>query len=265
MASKHYNVERGMKVEAITVVGAAAQGRTIAKLAARAGFRTILEDITGQMPMAELKGEPIKLCTSIEDSVRDADMVIEAVPEDMETKLEIFTVLDKSARPDAILVSTTSVLSLTELASITLRAERMVGMHFYDDLIEVVRGLDTGSEALEAAEAVARRMWINVIVIRESPGSVINRLCALQANEAFALVREGVATPEAIDKAMSLAGGSASGPFEWADRVGLDNLLQELERLEKAHGERYRPNPLLTQYVRAGRTGKRAGRGVYRY
>jgi 3-hydroxybutyryl-CoA dehydrogenase len=257
-----------MKIETLTVVGAAALGRTIARLAARAGIRTVLEDITGQMigpAMEELKGLPIEPCTRIEDSVRDADMVIEAVPEDMETKLEIFTVLDKSSKPGAILVSTTSALSVTELASITLRAERMVGMHFYDTLIEVVRGLDTGSEALEGAEEVARRMGVESILIRESAGFVINRLVALQVNEAFALVREGVAAPEAIDKAMTLAGGAATGPFEWADRVGLDNLLQELERLEKAYGERYRPNPLLTQYVRAGRTGKRAGRGVYRY
>lgn len=257
-----------MPTQTITVIGAAAQGRSIAALAARAGFRTILEDITGQMievAMAELQGLAIEPCTRIEDSVRDADMVIEAVPEDMETKLEIFTVLDKSAPPQAILVSTTMALSVTELSSITLRAERMVGMHFYDKLVEIVRGLDTGSEAVNVAESVAQRMGLESIQIRESTGFVIQRLRALQVNEAFALVREGVASPETVDKAMTLAAGSAAGPFEWADRVGLDNLLQELERLEKAYGERYRPNPLLTQYVRAGRTGKRSGRGVYKY
>ncbi len=262
-----------MGIETITVVGAAAIGRTAASLAARAGFRTILEDITGQMidpAMAELGAslgadalQRVEPMTRIEDAAREADFVVEAVPEDMETKLEIFTVLDKSTRPEAILASTTSALSMTEIASITLRAERMLGMHFYPAaggtaLVELVRGLDTSDATMAASQDVAKRMGVASIVVRESAGFVLSRLRALQCNEAFALVREGVGSHEAVDQAMRLAGGHPQGPVEWAGEFGLDNLLQELERLEKAYGERYRPNQLLTQYVRAGRTGRRA-------
>ncbi len=158
---------------------------------------------------------------------------------------------------------------MTEIASITLRSTRTLGMHFYDKMIELVRGVETSEEALAAGRFVAKRMGgaaaLDVITIVESPGFVVNRLRALHCNEAFALVREGVASFADVDKAAKLAGGDTLGPFEWADSFGLDNLLQELERLEKVYGDRFRPNPLLAQYVKAGRTGKRTGRGVYGY
>jgi 3-hydroxybutyryl-CoA dehydrogenase len=264
-------------IETITVVGAGSLGRVAARLAARAGFRTILEDISGQMiepAMAEIRAElsgdeqsfaRILPFVRIEDSVRETDLVIEAVPEDLETKLEIFTVLDKSAPPGVWLASTTSALSVTEIASITLRAARIFGMHFYNEsLLEIVRGLETSDEAMAAGEAVGRRMGLETIHVRDSTGFVIDRLRALECNEAFAIVQEGVASFADVDNACRNR-GDHRGPFEWADSIGLDNLLQELERLQKVYGDRFRPNPLLAQHVKAGRTGRRAGRGVFHY
>jgi 3-hydroxybutyryl-CoA dehydrogenase len=279
-------------IEKITIVGAGSVGRVAARLAARAGFPTVLEDISGQMiepALAEIRASlagddeafaRIRPFTRIEDSVREADLIIEAVPEDMETKLEIFTVLDKSAPPGVWLASTTSALSVTEIASITLRSTRTFGMHFYNEsLLEVVRGLETSDEAVAVGEEVGRRMGLETIHVHDSPGFVIDRLRAMECNEAFAIVQEGVASFADVDKACRLGSGPAfgvqfatkrgftdrMGPFEWADSVGLDNLLQELERLQKVYGDRYRPSPLLAQHVKAGRTGRRAGRGVYQY
>ena len=264
-------------IETITVVGAGSVGRVAAQLAARAGFRTILEDISGQMiepALAEIRAglagdqesfARIHPFVNIEDSVRTADLVIEAVPEDMETKLEIFTVLDKSAPPGVWLASTTSALSVTEISSITLRSARIFGMHFYNEtLLEIVRGLETSDEAMAIGEAIGKRMGLETIQVRDAAGFVIDRLRALECNEAFAIVQEGTASFADVDRACRHS-NDRRGPFEWADSIGLDNLLQELERLQKVYGDRFRPNPLLAQHVKAGRTGRRAGRGAYQY
>src|SRR5580658_3018111 len=183
-------------------------------MSARAGFHTILEDISGQMIepaladiRASLPGDVdsfarIQPFTRIEDSVRQTDLVIEAVPEDMETKLEIFTVLDRSAPPGVWLASTTSALSVTEIASITLRAARTFGMHFYNEsLLEIVRGLETCDEAVAAGESVGQRMGLETIHVRDATGFVIDRLRTLECNEAFAIVQEGTASFADVDKA----------------------------------------------------------------
>ena len=266
-------------IESITVVGAGDVGRGIALLAARASFRVVLEDIAGQMDAAldylragldQAALARVRPERAIEDAVREADLVIEAAPEDMETKLELFTILDKSAPPRSILASTTSALSVTEIASITLRSERMLGMHFFPPvaetpLLEIVQGLETGEAALAAAEEVGRRMGKQTVRLKESPGFLTGRLGALMMNEAFQMLHEGLASAAGIDQAARLGLGHATGPLERADSIGLDNLLQELERLQKAHGQKFRPSPLLVQYVKAGRTGKRSGRGVFEY
>ncbi len=264
-------------IETITVVGAGSVGRVAARLCARAGYRTLLEDISGQMiepALAEIRamlaGDAASFAriapfTRIEDSVRQTDLIIEAVPEDMETKLEIFTVLDKSAPPGAWIASTTSAFSVSEIASITLRASRTFGMHFYNEaLVEIVRGVETSDEAMAVGVSVGERLGLKTIQVRDASGLVIGRLRALECNEAFAIVQEGVASFADVDKACS-AVENRTGPFAWADSVGLDNLLQEMERLHKVYGDRFRPNPLLAQHVKAGRTGRRAGRGVYQY
>jgi 3-hydroxybutyryl-CoA dehydrogenase len=206
----------------------------------------------------------------VEQAAREADLVIEAVPEEMESKLEIFTLLDKVCRPTTIIASNTSSLSITEISSVTYRAPKCVGMHFFNPvhkmkLLEIVRALETDDETLAAAADVGRHMGKEVVVIRESPGFITSRINALIGNEAFYMLQEGVASAEDIDKAIKLGLNHPMGPFEMVDLVGLDTRLHILEYLHKTLGEKFRPAPLLVQYVKAGRLGRKAGRGVYAY
>jgi 3-hydroxybutyryl-CoA dehydrogenase len=281
------------EVRTIAVIGAGGMGRGIALAAALGGFRTILEDILpsslrhaeneirgtldeqvagGRIArkQAEQALAAIEYAGEVEEAARAADMVIEAVPEEMESKLEIFTLLDKVCRPATIIVSNTSSLSITELAAATYRPAKCVGMHFTAPvhrmkLLEVVPGLETDAATLAAAVAVGQRMAREVAVIRDSPGFVTSRLNALIGNEAFLMLQEGVASAREIDLAVKLGLHHAMGPFEIADAVGLDQRLQTLEYLHRMLGEKYRPAPLLVQYVKAGRLGRKSGRGVYEY
>ena len=188
----------------------------------------------------------------------------------MESKIEIFTLLDKVCRPATILASNTSSLSVTEIASVTYRAPKCVGMHFFNPvhkmkLLEIVRALETDDETLAAAVEVGKRMGKEVVVIKESPGFITSRINAMIGNEAFYMLQEGVASAQDIDKALKLGLNHPMGPFEMVDLVGLDTRLHILEYLHKSLGEKFRPAPLLVQYVKAGRLGRKAGRGVYEY
>ncbi len=281
------------QIKTIAVIGAGIMGRGIAHAAATGGYRTILEDILPaslRKAEAEIRGTleqgvelgklskqqadeafgRIEFASSVEDAARAADLVIEAVPEEMESKLEIFTLLDKVCRPDTILASNTSSLSVTEIVSVTYHPRRCVGMHFFNPvhkmkLLEVIRALDSSDEAIAAAVEVGKRMGKEVVVIRESPGFVTSRINAMIGNEAFFMLQEGVASAEDIDKAIKLGLNHPMGPFEMVDLVGLDTRLHVLEYLHKTLGDKYRPAPLLVQYVKAGRLGRKAGRGVYEY
>src|SRR6201994_2069140 len=268
-------------------------GRGIAHTAALGGYRTILEDI---LPTTLRKAETeiranldkavelgkvtkndadqafsrLEYASSVEQAAREADMVIEAVPEEMESKIEIFTLLDKVCRPTTILASNTSSLSVTEVASVTYRAPKCVGMHFFNPvhkmkLLEIVRALETDDETLAAAVEVGKRMGKEVVVIKEAPGFITSRINAMIGNEAFYMLQEGIASAQDIDKALKLGLNHPMGPFELVDLVGLDTRLHILEYLHKTLGEKYRPAPLLSQYVKAGRLGRKAGRGVYEY
>ena len=282
-----------MQINTIAVIGAGIMGRGIAHAAAIAGFKTILEDLLpsslqraekeiratldegiqrGKLGEEERSGAlaRLKFAESIEEAVAGADLIIEAVPEELETKIEIFTTLDKMAPPRAVLASNTSSLSITELAGVTYRAPRCVGMHFFNPvhkmkLLEVIRALETDDETLQAAVAVGKRMGKETVIIRESPGFITSRINALIGNEAFCLLHEGVASAVDIDKALKLGLNHPMGPFELVDLVGLDTRLHILEYLHRTLGEKYRPNPLLVQYVKAGRLGRKAGKGVYDY
>ncbi|MFI5117658.1 MAG: 3-hydroxyacyl-CoA dehydrogenase family protein [Terriglobales bacterium] len=277
----------------IAVIGAGIMGRGIAHAAALGGYRTILEDIlptalrkAGTEIRANLdkaieigkvtKGaadeafDRLEYASSVEQAARQADLVIEAVPEEMESKIEIFTLLDKVSRPGTILASNTSSLSVTEISSVTYRAPKCVGMHFFNPvhkmkLLEVVRALETDDETLAAAVDVGKHMGKEVVVIKESPGFITSRINAMIGNEAFYMLQEGVASPQDIDKALKLGLNHPMGPFEMVDLVGLDTRLHILEYLHKTLGEKFRPAPLLVQYVKAGRLGRKAGRGVYEY
>jgi len=282
-----------MDIKTIGVIGAGTMGRGIAYAAAIGGYRTVLEDVSPEMreqgaayvsqtledgvsrgkvtpQQKESALRNLTTASSVEDVCREADLLIEAVPEEMEVKLEIFTIFDKFAKPGAILASNTSSLSITEMASITFRAEDCIGMHFFNPvpkmkLLEVVRALETSEATLQACVEVGRRMGKEVVVIRESPGFVTSRINAMIGNEAFYMLQEGVASAEDIDKALKLGLNHPMGPFELVDLVGLDVRLNILEYLHKTLGEKYRPCPLLAQYVKAGRTGRKSGRGVYEY
>jgi 3-hydroxybutyryl-CoA dehydrogenase len=188
----------------------------------------------------------------------------------MESKIEIFTLLDKICRPTTILASNTSSLSITEIASVTYRAKKCVGMHFFNPvhkmkLLEVVRALETDDDTLATAVEVGQRMGKEVVIIKESPGFITSRINAMIGNEAFYMLQEGIASASDIDKALKLGLNHPMGPFELVDLVGLDTRLNILEYLHKSLGEKYRPAPLLVQYVKAGRLGRKSGRGVYEY
>jgi 3-hydroxybutyryl-CoA dehydrogenase len=281
------------EIKTIAVIGAGIMGRGIAHVAALGGYRTVLEDL---VPAALRKAEGeirahldkavelkkvssdeakaavsrLEYASSVEEAAREADLVIEAVPEEMESKIEIFTLLDKICRPGTILASNTSSLSVTEIASVTYRAKNCVGMHFFNPvhkmkLLEIVRALETDNETIAAASEVGRRMGKEVVVIKESPGFITSRINAMIGNEAFYMLQEEVASAADIDKALKLGLNHPMGPFELVDLVGLDTRLHILEYLHKSLGEKYRPAPLLVQYVKAGRLGKKSGRGVYDY
>ena len=280
-------------VQTIAVIGAGIMGRGIAHAAALGGYRTILEDL---LPAALRKAESeiranldkavelnkvtaadadaafrrLEYAGSVEEAAREADLVIEAVPEEMESKIEIFTLLDKICRPTTIVASNTSSLSVTEIASVTYRAKKCLGMHFFNPvhkmkLLEIVRALETDEETLATAVEVGKRMGKEVVVIKESPGFITSRINAMIGNEAFYMLQEGIASAADIDKALKLGLNHPMGPFELVDLVGLDTRLSILEYLHKSLGDKYRPAPLLVQYVKAGRLGRKSGRGVYEY
>ena len=281
------------QIKTVAVIGAGIMGRGIAHAAAIGGYRTILEDLLptalrraeseirtnldkavelGKVPGADADAAfgRLEYAGSVEDAAREADLVIEAVPEEMESKIEIFTLLDKICRPTTILASNTSSLSITEIASVTYRPKKCIGMHFFNPvhkmkLLEVVRALETDDNTLAAAVDVGRHMGKEVVVIRESPGFITSRINAMIGNEAFFMLQEGVASATDIDKALKLGLNHPMGPFELVDLVGLDTRLNILEYLHKSLGEKYRPAPLLVQYVKAGRLGRKSGRGVYEY
>ena len=282
-----------MRVKKIGVVGAGIMGRGIAQVAAQGGFQTVLQDVDS----AQLDGALASIRASLQRRVQlqklseeeaaqtlerlrptrelaaaaeGSDLVIEAAPERIDLKLAIFGELDRLCPPETILASNTSSLSITEMAAVTHRPENVLGMHFFNPvprmaLVEIVRALETDELAIQTALDVAHRMKKETVVVRESPGFITSRINAMIGNEAFHMLQEGVASARDIDKALKLGLNHPMGPFEMIDLVGLDTRLHILEYLHKSLGEKFRPAPLLVQYVKAGRLGRKSGRGVYTY
>ncbi len=275
-----------IEVRTIAVIGAGTMGRSIAQAAATGGFRTILEDI---LPTALRKAEDaisaelsravesgqveqaaaaaalarIEFASNLEDAARDADMVIEAVADELESKLEIFVHLDKVCRPDTILVSNTHTQSITEMASVIYRAPKCIAMRFprpphHSKVLEIVRGLETSEETVAAALLVTQRMQKEPILLRETPGAITARIQALLCNEAFRMLGEELATADEIDKAIQQGLGLAVGPLAMAEEAGLESRLRTLEYLHRTLGETYRPARLLEEYVRGNRKSLRA-------
>jgi 3-hydroxybutyryl-CoA dehydrogenase len=282
-----------MEVRTIGVIGAGTMGRGIAYAAALGGYRTVLEDVlpenleqgTAWIRQALEEGvrrgkvsseaslaaaQRIETASSVENACRASDFLIEAVPEEMELKLELYTLFDKFAKPGAVLASNTSSLSIAEMAEMTYRPELCVGMHFFNPvpkmrLIEVVRAPKTSDQTIAACREVGARMGKEVVVVKESPGFITSRVNALIGNEAFAMLEAGLASAEDIDKAVKLGLNHPMGPFEMVDLVGLDVRLHILDYLHRTLGEKYRPSGLLRKLVAEGRLGRKTGRGVYVY
>ena len=282
-----------MSVQRVAVLGAGIMGRGIAYVSALGGYRTVLQDsseaalekahaeisailekgvATGKVADQDAAAaqKHLSMARSLEDAVREADLVIEAVPERIDLKIEIFSALDRHAPPHALLASNTSSMSITEMAAATKRPRQVLGMHFFNPvhrmkLLEIVRALETSDDAIAAARAVGAKMGKECVVVRESPGFVTSRINAMIGNEAFYMLQEGVASARDIDQALKLGLNHPMGPFELVDLVGLDTRLSILKFLHRTLGEKFRPCPLLEQYVAAGRLGRKSGRGVYEY
>jgi 3-hydroxybutyryl-CoA dehydrogenase len=280
-------------IQKIAVIGAGLMGRGIAHVAATGGYEVALRDLDerilktamdviganlrggverGKMTAAESSAAygRIDAVTDLAEAVRDVDMVIEAVPEKIDFKLPLFEDLDRLCPAETILVTNTSSLSVTEMAGATKRPDRVVSMHFFNPahimkLCEINRGLETSDETVEAAQEVARRMGKETIVARESPGFVVTRINVAIGNEAWHLLEEGIASPEDIDKGLRLGLNLPMGPFELGDFVGWDTRWGAQTYLHQTLGDRYRPTNLFLKYMRAGRFGRKVGKGVWDY
>ncbi len=282
-----------MSVHTIAVLGAGIMGRGIAYVAALGGYTTVLQDTNrevlenaaNEVSATLEKGvavgkvtdteaiearKRLRTVASLDEAAAHAELVIEAVPERIDLKVELFAHLDRVAPEHAILASNTSSLSITEMAAATRRAPQVVGLHFFNPvhrmrLLEIVRALETSDRTLETCHGVGLRMGKECVVVRESPGFVTSRINAMIGNEAFYMLQEGVASAADIDKALKLGLNHPMGPFELVDLVGLDTRLSILRFLHRTLGEKFRPCPLMEQYVAAGRLGRKSGRGVYDY
>ena len=280
-------------VKHIVVVGSGTMGRGIAYVSAVGGFDVKLVDVNNEaLSMAEKEINSIfakgiergKLLadqadeakrrltyeSNLADAAKTADLVIEAVPEIRDIKKSVFETIDAHAPESCYFATNTSTMSPTEIASYTKRPEKVIAMHFFNPvqkmpLVEIIRGLETADETAEIARKVSEGMGKETVVVNEFPGFVTSRISTLVGNEAFYMLQEGIGTPEEIDKAIKLGLNYPMGPFELVDLVGLDVRLNNLKYLHEKLGEKYRPAPLLEQYVKAGRLGRKVGRGVYDY
>ena len=282
-----------MPIQRVGVVGAGTMGSGIAHVFAGNGFEVILCDV-GQRFLdrgldtisqnlereaskgkitAEEKAASLKRITAVVDRSRLAacDFVVEAATEKLEIKTEIFRDLDKVCRPEVVLSSNTSSISITKLAALSKRPDKVIGMHFFNPvpvmkLVEVIRGLATTQETFQTVRDLALKLEKTPVEVNDAPGFVSNRVLMPLLNEAMYAVMEGVATPEAVDEVFKLGMAHPMGPLTLADFIGLDVCLDIMRVLQDGLGDpKYRPCPLLIKMVDAGRLGKKSGRGFYQY
>jgi 3-hydroxybutyryl-CoA dehydrogenase len=282
-----------VSINQIMVIGAGQMGSGIAQVCAMAGYGVILHDIKdefvqkgigniqknlnrqvekGRMEESEKETILSRLTTSVSlENASKADLVIEAVVENMDVKTQLFKMLDQYAPDHTILASNTSSLPITEIAAVTERPEKVIGMHFMNPvpvmkLVEIIRGLQTSDDVYETIEAVSKKLSKVPVEVNDFPGFISNRILMPMINEAIFAVYEGVATPEAVDEIMKLGMNHPMGPLTLADFIGLDTCLYIMETLHEGFGDdKYRPCPLLRKYVKAGWLGKKTGKGFYTY
>ncbi len=280
-------------IKKIGVVGAGTMGNGIAQVCAMAGYQVIMRDVTMELAQKglntisknldrlvkkekltpqgkeEILGR-IQLTEKLED-LADVDFAIEAVTENVEIKEEVFKTLDGLCRPEVILASNTSSISITKIATFTNRPDQVIGMHFMNPvpvmkLIEVIEGLQTSKETTDLVVALSEKLGKVPVVIQDSPGFVSNRVLMPMINEAIFALYEGVGSPEAIDTIMKLGANHPMGPLALADLIGLDTCLYILQVMYDSFGDpKYRPCPLLVKMVDAGYLGRKAGKGFYDY
>ncbi len=280
-------------IKNLVVIGSGVMGRGIAYVAAVGGYTVTLVDIHEQAlesaekeinlifekgvnrekitkEVAAESRNRLHYETSVEKVAGGADLIIEAVTEKAETKKRVFETMEAHAPEHCLFATNTSTMSPTEIASYANRPEKTIAMHFFNPvhimpLVEIIRGLETSDETAQIIKEVAENMGKETVIIHEFPGFVTSRISALVGNEAFYMLQEGLGSPEEIDKAIKLGLNYPMGPFELVDLVGLDARLNNLRYLHEKLGEKYRPAPLLEQYVQAGRLGRKSGKGVYDY
>lgn len=282
-----------MEIKKVCVVGIGTMGSQIGIVCARGGFQTVLVDLSEQVIAQGLRAirsflsnqvkrqkmtseeaekvlSLISTTTDLEKSISDAGLVIEAVFEDIKIKKKLFKKMDGACPKEAILASNTSTLSITEMGAATARPEKCIGTHFLipaalTPLVELVRGLETSEETHKTVINFLTLCGKETVTVVDSPGFVINRLYLPMVNEAFYVLDSSLASPEEIDRCCAKGLGFPLGPLAAADAFGLDILLECMETLRNGLGEKYRPAPLLVKLVKAGRLGRKSGRGVYDY
>lgn len=282
-----------MEIKKVCVLGAGLMGNGIAQVCAQAGYEVTMRDIEqrfvdgGMNSIKKNLGRDIekgkitkeqmdtilgriKPTLDLKEAATGADIVVEVVIEVMDVKKNVYAELEEIVPKHCLFFTNTSGLSITEMASVTKRPEKVIGTHFFNPvpvmkLLEIICCYQTSAETLETAKAWGKKIGKEVITVKEAPAFVVNRILCAMLNEAFFVLDEGLASPEDIDKGMMLGCNHPIGPLALADLVGLDTLLRIMEGMQRELGDKYRPAPLLRKLVRAGNFGRKSGRGVYDY